>query len=806
MGGQWAVREKFVPGPTPGVDAVGAHERGVMQGSFWSFLSGFFAQLLAALWGVTSEPPPISFDLPAVDAFADGAGACTQGAFGLSRGEGARDVVCIGPDGLVSAMATDGSADERVSTTRLLFRRFEQAPAVADVDGDGHLDLVVLSDTQEEFSEGSYIPCKLAVLLGDGGGGFTPGYSSILPHACLALGSGDFDEDGAPDFVVPYGDRGSLTALGATLFLSRPGGLFEIKQYRAESASTPAASDAFEYQQVASDVLVFDADGDAHGDVVFVAMTRKGDWSVRKSGALHVLLGDGQGSFRADASRKLGMWGSWFSVTAADYDEDGQTDVAVAVFRFAPGAESIELPRILLGFGDGGFREPVVLAGTEASADLHSVDYDGDGHVDLITSGVDGAIQLYAGRGEGSFASPVGFSVGRFPQWITTLDFNLDGGLDLVAVTKDGLERFPLPPRQAPLGAPRVYSFILQSFLVPLAFPTVLADFEGDSDLDLVIGSYIGAIVLLNEGDAGFRALDIQLLPRNVFPSARLFAMGDVNRDGLIDVVLGRDPELRIYLQRADGTWEPQPAISSASEGQSPFEIALVDANGDGRLDIVERVGLYPFTSLTIQVQGIDGEFSPLPTTLFEGDVVKLEDANADGCFDVWASISGRAGIMIGDCAGGFSLEHSVAKGDPFGFEFVDMNIDGRKDFVLVDGILLANTAGGYDRTATLPGDYMQRVWVAELNGDGLPDVVLTDHEVLTLQGDGKGGAGPPQRVSSGQSYYAETHIGDLVGDELPDVMVISYYGASTRDGNDPYSGPPGTLVELTVTENISAH
>ncbi|MFJ8298051.1 FG-GAP-like repeat-containing protein [Streptomyces sp. NPDC094447] len=170
-----------------------------------------------------------------------------------------------------------------------------QSIATADLDGDGHLDLVT-----SNASTGT-----LSVLLGDGGGGF--GTASGVP-AGVALPSrlelADVDEDGTPDAVlVAPGAPGRVAVL-----LGDGAGGFGTASVLPAGANLSSAS-------------VADPNGDGHADLV-----------VSSAGSHEVLVfeGDGTGTFGTPLAFGLNGGRSPQATAAADLDGDGRVDVVTA--------------------------------------------------------------------------------------------------------------------------------------------------------------------------------------------------------------------------------------------------------------------------------------------------------------------------------------------------------------------------------------------------------------------------------------------------------------------------------------------
>src|SRR5262249_1383487 len=138
------------------------------------------------------------------------------------------------------------------------------------------------------------------------------------------------------------------------------------------------------------------------------------------SGYLDVLLGNGDGTFRAGSTtlivdRTLSL--SFVTpVVKADFNRDGKLDV----FCFG---------YLLPGNGDGTLRLPIVIARDATDA----ADVNGDGNVDLL-----GSYSLSLGNGDGTFQAPLNYPLSANSLVAAVGDFNGDGKLDLATQNYDG--------------------------------------------------------------------------------------------------------------------------------------------------------------------------------------------------------------------------------------------------------------------------------------------------------------------------------------------------------------------------------
>ena len=138
-----------------------------------------------------------------------------------------------------------------------------------------------------------------------------------------------------------------------------------------------------------------DVDGDGNTDVIVGTEDGGSGFAL-----VEVYLGNSDGSFQAGVSHSA-IPGRVDSIALADFNNDGNLDVVAA-------GEATPDFGVLLGNGDGSFSSALTAAlqiPTFSGADnVGTADFDGDGNVDLaIASG--GGIELALGDGTGSFAS-----------------------------------------------------------------------------------------------------------------------------------------------------------------------------------------------------------------------------------------------------------------------------------------------------------------------------------------------------------------------------------------------------------------
>jgi hypothetical protein len=145
------------------------------------------------------------------------------------------------------------------------------------------------------------------------------------------------------------------------------------------------------------------------------------------SNTVSVLLGNGNGSFQAPRSYAAGSKPQ--SVAAGDFNGDGVPDLAVAnagSYPYTDGSVSV-----LLGNGDGTFRAAVSYAAGTAPTSVAVGDFNGDGLLDLAVADA-GGVRVLLGNGDGTFrTTPISYVSGVSPNSVAVADFNGDGWPDL---------------------------------------------------------------------------------------------------------------------------------------------------------------------------------------------------------------------------------------------------------------------------------------------------------------------------------------------------------------------------------------
>ena len=313
------------------------------------------------------------------------------------------------------------------------------------------------------------------------------------------------------------------------------------------------------------------------------------------------------------------------ATTVGDFNGDGKPDFAVS-------DATNHAVQIFLGNGDGTFKTEASYAVGMGAYSLDSSDLNNDGKLDLIVvNKKDSTVSVLLGNGDGTFQGQTSYAIASMPSQVAVGDFNGDGNLDLVGAVASGIsilfgngDGTFQPEVTYPIEDVDYYEL---GALVPVD-PKSLAvgDFNGDGKLDLATANsgiyeetYYDATVsiLLGNGDGTFQAAQFY----TTGDESTSVAIGDFNGDGKLDlaVTVGASDVLdelngvvSILIGIGDGTF--QPPVPYVLTGYFPDSIHVSDFNRDGNADLAVSNAIDDFGTqdLAYVLMGNgDGTFQP---------------------------------------------------------------------------------------------------------------------------------------------------------------------------------------------------
>jgi hypothetical protein len=565
--------------------------------------------------------------------------------------------------------------------------------------------------------------------------------------------AGDVNGDGYSDVIVGANlyDNGQTDEGRAYVYLGSAAGLSVSPAWTAESDQANAN---FGNSVATAD----DVNGDGYSDVIVGAFNFSN--GEAGEGRAYLYLGSASGLATTAAwtaeSNQFGAQFGWSVATAGDVNGDGRSDVIVGANLFS---SSVAEGRayVYLGSASGLATAPVWTADNDQSFAAFGTsvatagDVNGDGYADVIVGAPGyslnfqdfGAAFLYLGSASGPAASPF---------WVGHALVNGDAFGSSVATA---------------------------------------GDTNGDGYADILVGDplYSGVLVsrgavFLYRGSASGPPLQWLVFAggnANDHFGISVSTAGDVNGDGLADILIGQDDpatalreQARIYFGSTTGPETTADWNVSGSGGFGNSVAAAGDVNGDGYSDVIVGANLYDNgqtdegRALLYLGSASGPKLTPSWTeagdqagSAFGTSVSTAGDINGDGYTDVLVgaplydngqAVEGRAFLYLGSASGLPSTPAWTAEGDQIGAQFGwsvatagDVNGDGNSD-VIVGALFYDNgqtdEGRAYLYMGSASGLATTGVWTVEgnqtnaylgwsvapagdVNGDGYSDVII---------------------------------------------------------------------------------
>jgi hypothetical protein len=495
------------------------------------------------------------------------------------------------------------------------------AIAAADFNNDGHIDIVI----------GNYDANQLQMNTGIGTFQI-PIDLSVGNRGTKSIVAVDVNGDGYIDLIIGnYNDANQLVL--------NNGGNNTNPFLDAEVFELPGGN------RWTESIAAVDIDDDGDIDLIF------GNYGGANQNQLLLNNGGRAGNpFDSVDALDLPGGGKWtYSVAAADIDNDGDIDLVIGNGENSPnqlllnnggngnpfeGVDAIDLP------GDQLSTRSIALA-----------DVNADGLIDLIIGNSGQADQLLlnsAGRKENLFTEEDTFDLpngNSLTRSIVAADVDGDGDVDIIIgndrqpnqlLLNSGGDRNPFKGAivlDPPLGGRSTFSI-------------VAADVDSDGDLDLIIGNlgssgHENELLINNGGDLnlleGLIALDLSIDER----STTCIAAGDFDGDGNIDIIIGNNYGATNQLILNKGREGVEVIYDLPGDNSDTTAIVAADVNGDGYTDVI--IGNYGGTNTLLLNNGRGGGENPFEDAVtfdlpggerFTRSIVAA-DLNGDGDVDI---------------------------------------------------------------------------------------------------------------------------------------------------------------------------
>lgn len=484
------------------------------------------------------------------------------------------------------------------------------------------------------------------------------------------------------------------------------------------------------------------------------------------------------------------------SANHADYhvaDLDGDTLLDMAVVSLTG-----EL-RVLLGTGATfTLGQQLQLGGLPLW--LSGGDFDQDGDEDLVVVRSDaGETNLLANDGNGTFTLAGSIASGADALAVAVGDLNGDGALD-VAVSRPSQPEIVCGFGDGALGFSNQTALALPGG--GTAFHVAVGDADRDGDNDLVVADTALSRLVMFPGQTGGGGVGSEACVLDVPGVPGAVAFGDLNADGLDDVVVSAFAADR-YVVITD----IQPPVPGSGGGPatcaySSFDVdvpaqpsfaAVGDVTGDGLNDLVSCLAFHATIAVVPGAPGgtlgepIVLDSTGLPLRPFVGDF----DQNGQDDVAALSGLGNRINLWLAAADGRLNGARSYGSSLPTAAWLEGADFDGDGDFEVVTGstndthVAFLGGDGQLDLEFTLDvGAAIYQLKSADLDADGLEDLIVgVAGGVQLLRNTSSPGAysfellaASPVTLGSG-SYPFGIEVVDYDADGRLDLVVCDYVG-----------------------------
>ena len=387
------------------------------------------------------------------------------------------------------------------------FQEVEQLPSTGnnsngillDLDNDSDLDLWALGDRGR----------STAIYATEDNGYWDSNAKVNIDSELFRKGvtSADFDNDGDVD-VITVGTNGNIN-----IWLNELGFNF-VKSEQAVLNKNSSTS----WSLTSLDI---DQDG-------FM------DYATADEGGISTYIGDGRGNFKPAwfSSNKR-----YFEITTADFNGDGFSDFALV-------GRGTDANDIWINNQDATFslssQQFEIPADTSSYSSVSAADFDNDGDQDLLFTLSRQALEIWENDGKANFSLKQTLSGDYIDAQFVNM--NEDEKVEILSVNNSGMELANYRVHQYD-GENFNLNFLFNdvNFNEDLSrtWKIVTFDWDGDGDIDVLKAATLNTslgqsrYILVNKGSQGF--VREKVFFESPYTGLRIFGAGDFNNDGLID-------------------------------------------------------------------------------------------------------------------------------------------------------------------------------------------------------------------------------------------------------------------------------
>ncbi|MBI5434027.1 MAG: VCBS repeat-containing protein [Planctomycetes bacterium] len=448
-------------------------------------------------------------------------------------------------------------------------------------------------------------------------------------------------------------------------------------------------------------------------------------------------------------------------------------------------------------------------------------DLDHDGYVDAAYGEPNGTVSVRRGDGRGHFGASSTVQT-AFSRDVHLVDLDGDGELDLLSTQSPNHElAAALGDGLGGFGPPLFSTLPLIWTMTALA----VGDMNGDGDADAVVYSRTPPtfVVALGDGAGHFWAPDRYAWPRMIDD----IELGDFDADGNLDIVIseasGLPTAVTVLFGDGAGGWTNKVIATSYGHGLQMGALALGDFDANGTLDIAhpafdasgwEHVAVVPGDG----AGGFGGSItSDFPGNFLQSNTLLARDFDGDGKLDIAFADAERNALVLardlGDAT--FAEWRVLSHGNPvYCAEDADVDGDGDADVVTYGVNGLVSFVRDYQQNFGQPlsfGALEKRLdlLVLDVNGDARPDLVsalFDDARLEVYLGTGAGNFYGPSSFPVGAGPVALEN-GDFDGDGDEDLLSVDRGAGSlsllSNLGGGAFA-PAGTYVLTAIPNDVN--
>ncbi len=678
-------------------------------------------------------------------------------------------------DGVVAWHENDGLANPAF-TQRTITSSGANATSVhvADVDGDGDLDVVSTEAYYATFS---------AVYWHENDGAANPTFTSrTISTQSVSIQSAfatDIDGDGDVDVV-------SASSIDD-----------KIAWYENNGAATPV----FTLRTVslsadgATSVYAIDMDGDGDIDLASAsALDNKLAW-YENDGATPPSFTTRTVSLNASYAR---------AVFAIDLDSDGDVDLLSA----SSDDDSITWYPNQSIHGSAAFpQKRTVSTQANGAMSTFAADLDNDGDLDLLgASAVGDEIAWYENGGQlnAAFTRRIISTSADLARSVHAADLDADGDLDVVSASSndDKVAWYENDGAANP-------SFTLRtiSLLIDGASSVTTADVDGDGDLDVLASAAdSNSIYWLESNGAANPLFTRRTIVANAAISAQSVASADVDGDGDIDVLSASRSDNKIAWYENDGAANPSFVLRTISTSeQYASAVAAADMDGDGDIDALSAAYIGGKIAWHENNGAADPAFISRTVSLATAGAsdVRAMDLDADGDMDILAAAAYDSKVVW--------FENDGAANPSFALRTISLDTPGVRSAIAAD---LDNDGDLDVAAASFANDRIN--WFPNRGGQfGLPTFDLApgaasagdrDVPVLRIDAHHLGRAGDASLELSSFKVRFVSGFGIGLGNSAANALVdrLFVYRDDGDSAFDPESDPIiSTIANLDLNNGV---